>query len=125
MRRRKKREAFQDPDQGPDQNQDLGEVVIVKGRGTGGGLAPGPEIEESLARGPGTDTGRVTRGTDPGHDPDLGTDIATSTRRIRAGEAGTTLMSCESSKRSPGDTRDTRGPGAVPDGRTKKEQFFA
>ena len=89
MRRRKKREAFQDPDQ----NQDLGEVVIVKGQGTEGGLAPGPEIEESLARGPGTDTGRVTRGTDPGHDPDLGTDIATSTRRIRAGEAGTTLMS--------------------------------
>ena len=124
MKRRKKKEAFQNLDQGPDPNQDLVRVVIVIGQGRGGSPARGPETGESLARGPGTDRGRATRGTDPGQDPNLGTGTATSTRRTRAGEAGTTRMSCESSKRSPGDTRNTRGPGAAPDQWRNKNQFF-
>ena len=115
MKRRKKKEAFQNLDQGPDPNQDLVRVVIVIGQERGGSPARGPETGESLARGPGTDRGRVTRGTDPGQDPNLGTGIATSTRRTRAGEAETMRMSCGSSKKSPGDTRNTRGLGAAPD----------
>ena len=124
MKRRKKIEAFQDPDPGLDPNQDLVRVVIVTGPGRGGSPARGPETGESLARGPGIVTGRVTRGTDRGQDPDLETGIAISTRRTRAGEAGTTRMSCGSSKRSLGDTRNTRGPEAAPDQTRNKNQFF-
>ena len=114
-KRIEKKKAFQD--QGPDPTQDLVRVVIVTGRERGGSPAQGQETGEGLARGRGLgiETGRVIRETDPGQDPDLVTGIATSTRRTKAGEAETMRMSCGSSKKSPGDTRNTRGLEAAPD----------
>ena len=84
-------EVFQDRDQGQDPNQDLVGVEIVTGQERGEGPAHDLEIKESLALGPETETGKVTKGTDLGQDQGHGTDIATSTRRARG--AGTTRMS--------------------------------
>ena len=114
-KRREKKKAFQD--QGLVPIQDLVRVVIVTGHERGGSPAQSQETGGGLARGrgPGIETERVIRETDPGQDPNRATGIAISTRRTRAGEGGTMLMSCGSLKRSPRDTRSTRGLGAAPD----------
>jgi len=111
--RREKRKAIQDPGPGP--NQDLARVVIVTGPEIGENPGPGPGTEESLGQGPETETGRATSGIGPGPGPDPATDIATSTRRTRAGAAETTQRSSANSKRSPGNTRSTGSPGLEAD----------